>query len=123
MQTLQRAARGEQVKRRLLDETFLIGALAEDWKSITRAGMSAARDTPLPAPPAPASTPLACLKQHASLAAPAIDIAAFHAFWKVRSRIHKLLVASDISGFEWRSARSSATFTTRPSAPVEGRPP
>lgn len=65
--------------------------------------MSAGRATPLP-PPAPGSAPLAYLKQHASLEAPAIDMESFRPFWKVRSRIDKLLVAGDITGFEWRCA-------------------
>jgi hypothetical protein len=66
--------------------------------------MSADRATPLPPPPAPGSAPLAYLKQHTSLEASAIDMQAFRPFWKVRSRIDKLLVAGDITGFEWRCA-------------------
>jgi hypothetical protein len=31
-------------------------------------------------------------------------MAAFRPFWKVRSRIDKLFVAGDITGFEWRCA-------------------
>jgi hypothetical protein len=65
--------------------------------------MSAGRATPLP-PPAPGSTPLDYLKRHTSLEAPAIDMASFRPFWKVRTRIDRLHADELISWFEWRCA-------------------
>lgn len=65
--------------------------------------LSAGRATPLP-PPAPGSTPLEYLKQHTSLEAPAIDMASFRPFWKVRSPLDRLHADELISWFEWRCA-------------------
>jgi hypothetical protein len=73
--------------------------------------MSAARGPlPFPRPPGPGSTPLDYLKQHQSLDQPEISARAFRQAWRVRSRIDKLLVAEEITGFEWRCASEFRTL-------------
>jgi hypothetical protein len=79
---------------------FLISRLAQECTRLDGRNVC----QPGPSPPPPGSTSLEYRKQHQSLEPPAIDMASFRRFWKVRARIDKLLAAGDITGFEWRCA-------------------
>jgi len=72
--------------------------------------MSTSRATPLPLPsPGPGSRPLEYPKQHVSLEQPEINEHAFRQAWRVRSRLDKLFVAGEITGYEWRCASEFRT--------------
>jgi hypothetical protein len=56
-----------------------------------------------PTPP-PSGAPSPHYRQHHELEAPSIDMASFRPFWRVRRPIDKLLIAGEITAYEWRCA-------------------